>query len=68
MTVSVSSRMLLPAMEEHGSRLLITDRVRPNNVGEMSPYKELSSRSTGLELYAFFGSKERTLADIKVRF
>lgn len=31
---------LLPAMKKYGTKLLITDRVMPDNVGEMSAYKE----------------------------
>lgn len=31
---------LLPAMKKYGTKLLITDRVIPDNVGEMSAYNE----------------------------
>lgn len=52
-------------MEKHGTKLLITDRVMPDNVGEMSAYKEWPSRSTNIVMYTFYGSKERTLSDFK---
>lgn len=39
---------LLLAMEKYGTKLLITDRVMPDNVGEMSAYKEWPLRSTGI--------------------
>lgn len=57
---------LVPAMEKHKTKLLITERVMPDNVGEMSAYKEWPSRMTDILMYMLNGSKERTLEDFKV--
>lgn len=55
---------LLPAMQQHGTRLFIIDRLMPE-IGEMSAYKEWSARSTDMVMCNFYGSKERTLEDFK---
>ena len=56
---------LLPAMRNHGTKLLIIDRVMPDNIGETSRYKELPNRSMDMMMYMFYASKERSLADFR---
>lgn len=58
-------RPLLPAMEKYGTKLLIVERVLPDRVGEMSPYKEWSLRMTDILMYTLFSAKERSLKDFE---
>lgn len=51
---------LVPAMETHGTKLWVAERVLPDGLGHMPNYMEQKLRGQDLLMYTLFGSGERT--------
>jgi hypothetical protein len=53
-------RNLTPAMEAHGTKLFIVDRVLPAKPGEIAMHVEAQARRSDLNMFGLFGAKERS--------
>lgn len=56
-------RQLVPAMETHGTRLWLCERVLPDRTGQMPNHVEQQLRAADLLMFKLYGGSERTLAD-----
>lgn len=58
-------RHLVPAMERHGTRLWLCERVLPDRTGQVPNHVEQQLRAPDLLMFTLFAGGERTLSDWK---
>lgn len=56
-------KTLLPAMQKHGTKLFIAERVLSDEVGQASTYKEWLSRAADILMFTLYGSKRRSFKE-----